>query len=542
MRCKYLLFIGLILSTVSVQAQAACLSSETTAALALKPLSSHYVQKVIERAEAGFNFTSAGTSPLDDPGTKLLWSFYAKGVVQDTINVGIDNVFQSYRLDEVTACKHVDLLVLEAHLEKARCELLAAYEQEEGDKMANLKNVLIFLKDKYQIVASYGTNPFYKDMSWGKLEWFDEVAAGDSVICRMPNSLDLPTTYCKNCCTPVTREECANLGGFAYRADFGLQTCLAEGGTMPRGQTVPLDGFMCPFTSDYLPATSEGYGCDASILVDYNGIDPIRDEYNGLEALVTKRNEFLKLASPIKDQRAQLDAFLGREPLDVSRFGTGTGAIHKTIVGCLQPFDQTTADATSSGTFTSNPLFYSGATFTEVRGPFWFSKNEPKLARLFLETMVSREQYRELPDVLKKADEFTDKNGIITFTQHIMGFFTESLKMFFRPERQQFQVQQAQQKAAAFSYVYDANAQLKDVFTSMRSNMRDITQGVTQKDAGMRKFAINFAWYLRRSCIERPCTSSLENVLKILFADECFPYANGTYKSGDSYEACKNAL
>lgn len=521
-------FILLPLST-----QAACLTSDVSDALDLTPVSSHYVQKVIERAEEGFNYSSQRSANFT-PLTKLLWSFYAKSAVRTTVSIQTDSVFESRRLEEVTACQHVDLLVLEAYMEKARCELLTAYENEEGDKIATLKQVFSFLKDKYQIVATYGKDPFYQDTSWGEIEWFDPVAPGDAVICRMPR-FDIPDQYCVNCCEQTTHEECVELGGTSYREDYGLISCVDNGGILRDGEKIESE-FLCPFTSDYLPATSEGYGCQAVVLEDYNTIDPIADEYEALEALLTARTEFLTLAAPIKDQRQKIDEFLGREPLDLSRFGTGANPEHKSVLGCMMPYD-----SANNGSFISNPLFDSGATTTELRGSFWFSKNEPKLARLFIEEMAAKEEFREFPDLLKTSRDYLNEDGSMSAFDQINGLLGEALKLFFRPERKRFQIQQAREKAASYNYIYDANAQLKDVYSGVRENVRDISQGVTKKDAGMRKFAIGFSWYLQRSCIERPCNETLERVLKILLADECFPYADGTYKDGNAYEQCKNA-
>lgn len=534
MKLLVTIFIGL-LALVPQKTHAACLTSKASDTLALTPLSSHYVQAVIDRAEEGFNYSSQASANFN-PLVKQLWSFYAKSAIKSTVDMQTDSVFESRRLEEITACQHIDLLVLEAYMEKARCELLSAYENEEGDRVATLKQVFSFLKDKYQIVAKYGTDPFYQDTTWGQFEWFDPVDLGDTVTCRMPQ-INVPDQYCLNCCEKTTYEECQTIDGAAYRDDYGVQSCISEGGTLADGATLD-ENALCPFTSDYLPPTSEGYGCDATALANYNSLDPIAAEYEALENLLDARNNFLTLAAPIKDQREQIDAFLGREPLDLSRFGTGINPEHKSVNGCMLPFDS----SNGGGEFTSNPLFNSGATSTELRGSFWFSKNEPKLARLFIEKMAEREDYREFPDLLKQSSDFLNTDGTIDAIDQFTGLLGEALKGFFRPERKNFQVQQARQKAAAFNHIYDANAQLKDVFSGIRTNIRDISQGVTNQDAGMRKFAIGFTWYLQRSCIERPCNETLKNVLQILVADECFPYADGTYKDGDSYEKCKNAL
>jgi hypothetical protein len=57
--------------------------------------------------------------------------------------------------------------------------------------------------------------------------------------------------------------------------------------------------------------------------------------------------------------------------------------------------------------------------------------------------------------------------------------------------------------------------------------MVTFTGQALDEERGLRAFVRNFAWYIRRSCIFRPCNERLEQILKLNFADSCFPYTGG---------------
>ena len=48
-------------------------------------------------------------------------------------------------------------------------------------------------------------------------------------------------------------------------------------------------------------------------------------------------------------------------------------------------------------------------------------------------------------------------------------------------------------------------------------------------DLDRRSFVRDFAYFLRRSCIDRPCSQRLDRILKIVFTDECFPFVSGQF-------------
>jgi len=72
------------------------------------------------------------------------------------------------------------------------------------------------------------------------------------------------------------------------------------------------------------------------------------------------------------------------------------------------------------------------------------------------------------------------------------------------------------------------------VIESLKS-LQELTQDSSK---GLRRFVINLATYLNRTCIDRPCKNRLEYVLKVAFSDNCFPYSNASNISTEALQKC----
>jgi hypothetical protein len=109
---------------------------------------------------------------------------------------------------------------------------------------------------------------------------------------------------------------------------------------------------------------------------------------------------------------------------------------------------------------------------------------------------------------------------------------------------------QATKEASILPKAQDAELEVLEAIKPIRPAITRVIGLVLQSDEGLRKFARNYAYFLRRSCIYRPCNEKLETIMKVLYSDECFPYASGEFnaKAGEeapdktSWEKCQDAV
>ena len=113
-----------------------------------------------------------------------------------------------------------------------------------------------------------------------------------------------------------------------------------------------------------------------------------------------------------------------------------------------------------------------------------------------------------------------------------------------------FHHEQATKEASILPKAQDAGLEVLEALEPVRPAVKRLVELVNQSDRGLRKFARNYAYFLRRSCIYRPCNEKLETIMKVLYSDECFPYASGAFdvKAGDeitddpSWQKCQDAV
>lgn len=110
---------------------------------------------------------------------------------------------------------------------------------------------------------------------------------------------------------------------------------------------------------------------------------------------------------------------------------------------------------------------------------------------------------------------------------------------------------QATKEASILPKAQDMQKEVIQAMKPLRPAMKSNIELVQKSTGGMRKFAKGYAYFLRRSCINRQCNSQLETILKILFTDECFPYASGEFETGknsddtnakSTWERCKEKV
>lgn len=290
-----------------------------------------------------------------------------------------------------------------------------------------------------------------------------------------------------------------------------------------------LDGKACPFDSDYLPpgpsnARGEAYGCDDTALAVAlarapTGADaaPVRlTAGRELDAIKTMSGQILQYTRDAKkflELRREIDALLGRSAPATPGI---PGKIHAQKEGCTAPGDDPWPE---------------GAARTELRGPFAPSpeKNELKLLNMFRELRRIQGAIRAIPGYV--ADFFSTVIGETAMKRYGGWFFGG------------FSADQGEKETGAYAAGSDPRLQIESAIAPLTDSVTKLSQlahdmgtvGENGKESGkgLRSFVRDYAYFLRRSCIARPCNARLERVLKMVFKDECFPYTNGEFVNDD---------
>ncbi len=471
------LALGVCLLSLTGEALAAsCPSGVSAAVLGMTPVSSHYTKKVIERAEQGIQAAEAFSDVnLEVASMFFPWLSEVTGAIAELIDTDLRVSQEERGFRESTPCLFADLLILEAEMEKVRCKLssetLSSSSVNIG-KIAYLKGVLRFLNERYRNLLAGANDPMYADEGWHAAQIFEEPqqAAGNGE--RKPD--------------PV-----------------------------------------CPFHSNYLPPTALGYGCDLEVMGKLRSIASVGEEYSGLADLLERKDEFLSEVAGLKELITKMNAFTGNENPDMSNWGRDR--VHKEEFGCIDPRDNASG---TTGKILKNAVFKMGGTRMEKRGPFSLVKDEPTLAREFMEMRTYWGEMRPQADDFKYPDEFAvaadqekakKKEDALPFTERVMREFG---RIFFRD----WNTRQARKEAAIVAKASDPHLQLQRELAMVRKEMRVLAEVASKKDVGGRNLARKLAFFLRTTCIFRPCNTQLDAVLKFVLTDECFPYVDGSFK------------
>jgi len=495
----------------------------------LEPVSETYVKKVVERAQAGLDYAKQGGGSGMSEILKLFWMDQATSAALALIDTDLRLVHQEYDLLQNTVCLHHDLLILEGWIERMRLEKNNAIEGGQVVTVYRLISLQFYLNDRYRALLKGARDPSYRDQDEGSLLPFDP-----------------PSYWCcggKNTTTGGEQEtdrggDCRSVGGaedaYTCIAEHGalskrLSGCIAAGCT---GDATAEDAKpLCPFDSDYLPPTTGGYGCDGSVREKVkNGPEAAKKESEGLDKLVESRDAFIEEMGSLKEVIQFLNQYLNEPMPDLSNFQKGRSSEiqHKKKSGCLE----------------EEEAWPQGMALWEQHGPFTMQKNEILLIPKLFDLWRNWGERRVAPDYLKTANEFTEDSDQKTIAeereQSIFGGLFLMGSMHGRRYLTDTSVKQMEDDSTMVAKALDASQQIMEVLAPLRPEVRTFVRSVASPSAGIRGFVRNYAFFLRHSCIYRPCTTELDRILKIVFQNSCFPYADGQYlKDPKIHEKCK---
>jgi hypothetical protein len=543
-----------MLTLLPQMASAQCPEGERTRALLEKTPTGHYAQKVIERVDNGLTAArNLPSNPLIFDMFKMHWLINIESIMYMLLDTEIQSVEYSRDLTKISACLHADLAILEAKMEEVRCEIKKAHLNKSPGGIGRLESIALFLNSRYKHLVQGALNTKHIDPIWQYHHAFDEPFGGWCCVAG-PNE-----------CRPMTSSECGKeennpVGGSEFyptRNDcLNNDVCISASGP---DNAPPEYEPICPFDSNYLAPTFSGYGCDLTVLNEFNDLDDtsLQEEYNALDALVTVRDEFLDDTDHIRESAIKMDSILGETMLSdaerqhLEQFGEADvrNIEHKHAFGCeadVPPEGDEDSDGDNDPADKIKPSRLWAT--QEVRGPFFFVEDHLNIWKEFFRLNLWWAGLREYPDYLKKPSEFfeeADREKAMSLNSLLVP------RNHLRTRWASFMQSQATQEAVILPKAQDMQQGVADAMQPLRVAMRGNIELVKDSSGGLRKFAKGYAYFLRRSCINRQCNSQLETILKILFSDECFPYASGEFETGNdednasgsqTWKDCKEAV
>jgi len=472
-----LILIGLALLLLP-RASAAAESEICKALKDIEPVSSHYVQKVLERADKGLQKAKGAA---DNPGLEKY--FFSWG---DRIRAAANSLIDSYltmtvaerSLPDTTACLRVDVLLLDCKIDETQSALQSQLGRKSILGMVQLESLLAFLQERKTHLVRGALNPNYRDPTWEYAWRFEEKK-------KEPDA-----------------------------SQVGPQEKEPE----------PL----CPFDSDYAPPASDGYGCDTSVLGKIAAYAPARDEREALRKMEDELKKYKGLATEFGALEQELNALYegnaGSQPVQPA--GGDKERDHRELNGCKE----------------ANEL-PEDMRLRSLRTPFSYGKSQLYILSEFLGKRASEGMFREQEDTLKNAEEIEDEEKRKKYVENnnpLLQLFRDSARAFF----QGVSGMQGRSESSIFAASPDSTLEMAEALGDLRKSVGELSRLSGPKE-GLRTFVINFAYFLRRSCVYRPCNTSLERVLRTAYADECFPYTDGDFlqdsKGDPRWKKCAQA-
>lgn len=560
--CSLALCCGCLLST---KAHAA-MSAQCQSVLSLPPVSSHYVAQVVLRARNGLSYARAAAQNPDFSLYLPDWTLSIGSAFAALLDSDLRFTAVQEDLLRHTACLHFDLLTIECLMEEVRQELRAQLNRGSFLAIMRLESLLQFLNERLRHLRIGALDPAYPDPTWGLRYAFDP----PSTVWCCPESIP------GNACTQVTDQECSSNGGTAFAS---LDQCLSWGCTTPA--TIPTtEETLCPYDSDYAPAFQNGYGCDVETMTPLASFPPLQEEREALRIIQQQIDEFRSAAETYFSIEEDMDELYGRS--EVTR-EVAAPRVHRNAFGCSWSGGTCSGDrskrctstrecaAANKGTCDTPTKVCSGNTgrrctedsecalagpcidaetsfpaAVELRGPFSLEKDQLRILQEFMEVRVLEENARDFPQDLQTLNEIPEEKILERRMREIGEYnplergIRASLRLLYRS----WSRIHGRREAAIFPIAVDTQREIEEVLTPLHDAVSRFSQLASRKD-GVRAFVNRFAYFLRRSCIYRPCSLALDQIIKISTTDACFPYTDGAFLTdtveNPRWQQCKEA-
>jgi len=453
--------IGLVMALLPASAAAA--ESEICNALkGVDPVSSHYVGKVLERAEEGLKNVRSASANAGFERYLPSWARQIGEATNSLIDSYLTISVAQTDLLNATACLRVDSILIDCKLKEVHDELQDQLKKNSIWGIIQAEALLEFLRERKVHLVRGALNPNYQDPTWEEQWRFDKKGSSSSA-------------------PPA-------IGG---------------------GSSSASSKAMCPFDSDYAPPGGDGYGCDGSLLQKISAYKPAEAERKGWETLKQELDKYKQLGREFAELERELNGLHGNASSAASIPQGTENPEHKELSGCQEEAPPDTLRLRS------------------VRSPFSYKKDEIRILSDFVAKRAAEGIFREHSDDLKTPDEIKDKEKrerAENANNPLIQLFRNSARQFFESLNEL----QGKKEGIMFASAPDGTLEIADALKDLRASVGELSRIATQKE-GLRSFVIRYAYYLRRTCIYRPCNDSLERILRTAYADECFPYTDGQF-------------
>jgi len=507
------------------------------------PVSDHYIKEIADRKNDGI--ARAQSAPGGSGLDRLF--FHYMDILTSSVLKRIDTklriIEHSRNLRHVTACLNIDMLILEAMMEEVRCEMHDAHDRQSLVALIRLTSLMEFLDKRYLHLTQGALDVDYEDKDWRRWQLFDvpfEVWCAEEGIPNLSECTIMDVTSCVGWPRYATCEECAAHG--FIKPSGGCREPGPEGAGGSRAGKE--DEEMCPFTSDYFPPNIAGYkdsdleevvgyGCDDDVLSSFSGHPTTNKELDAYEEIIDARDDyFTEVDAYLPDLGRRLETVRGGENMALleqflNSFRASEDRDHWVRYGCeAKEGDPAGREAEFTGRFPP------GGVATELYGPFEIDEDHTEQLRLLYKIWRERGSKHELPDYLRHPHEFPPGSPGRAFMEDknsVMDWIIFVAKDAFRSIFINWTTEQGGKTAYSIPKVADPSQRILRAVIPMRPVVRDLIVNASELEDGGRSFVRNFAYYIRRSCIFRPCNRKLQLVLRLIFEDECFPYASGEF-------------
>ncbi|OGJ59344.1 hypothetical protein A2635_04515 [Candidatus Peribacteria bacterium RIFCSPHIGHO2_01_FULL_51_9] len=504
----------------------------------LPAIASQYTQYVLDRAEAGLNYAQGSESVPD-------FYLYIPGwvrVVTRSVILWMDTSMRVHRqardLAENTACLRFDLLLIECKMDAVREALEEALKDNSFVAILRLNALGRFLQNAFSNLTLGARDPTFKDALWHRGYIFDPIPDQFSSPLGEPDAEPI----CGN--KTIERGEECDDGNFDTN-DGCSPDCKNE---------------MCPFHSDYLPPNVVGFGCTVEILDRIKkAYGPAEDEYEGLKKIMDQLDAHQEQINAMEN--TNIGSITGDgsartgPPREAQKHRSFAGCARRVCEGNPRILCENDAGCSSAGPCISEEnigrcennrdmfcteddecgespcIRLAGTTVWELRGPFKLEKDQEKIMNAFRELRESEEDARSLPE---KYKSFEDKPAAEGGGSQVQGLFVTVFRELGRSILQVRSKEQGRAESMIFAQASDGQQEIARALQPLRTAVSDFARTASEKRGGIREFVVNYAYFLRRTCMYRPCNKRLEWILKIALADECFPYTNGEFLSDSS--------
>ncbi len=540
----------------------------------LAPVSSHYVQEVLDRADEGLEYAREGGVADDFSAILPNWALSVGSAWAGLTDTGIQRVQEGSELRDVSACLHLDLSLIDCKIEEVRQELRTQLQRGSFIAIVRLTPLLEFLNERRRQLRIGALDPEYVDNGWGRLMAFDRP---DTVWCGGGSG--------GVTCTEEDNEDaCAVSGGTSFET---LDNCI-QGNFLPPDPLPQDTDIMCPFDADYAPAFDSGFGCDIETMQPREVYPPIADELEALNAVNDELRTYRQAATELLQLQQQIDELFGtknplppppppRKHLDAFSCGwmggycdsnsdkrcTKTSECPKEdldgdgkldVVECIFPnklCDKNRAirckdDDQCKTDPDDRCVDASEANLRATRGVFSVDEDQMAILTSFLGVRSVQEGARLFKEDLRTAAEIPENEPDlreIKARQDTDPLF-KLVRGSLRTAVSAWSAMQSRLEVIIYPEAVDSSLEVTSALSNLHEAVSEFSRLAAEKQ-GVRDFVIRYGAFLQRSCVTRICGMMLKQAISIATTDECFPYANGQYLSDTEdkprWEKCKDA-